>query len=304
MKRFFVLGILMFGLAGFGLMSGCSDDDNPTGTQLGDTSSIQFQYIDSTLGENMFDEFGQSIDLSFELLSSHLGTSFAGSKDHPFMALQGDDENIIINSIDSWEFTNDFWWVFTFDATIADGDDYTFLSGTDSVQLLLGTSPLESYEGELNFDAIKARAHINGTNNDDFEIGAHHRMDASVEEVGSDSIITISGTTRDTLDFSVSDGQGECDILLSQWLDFDNLEILVQTGVDDDCPQDGSITATFTIDLSCIGGDNPGPLEQLDIEGTWTISAVINDNGTVTITYTDGTTTWQVTEEIDCGGQG
>lgn len=301
MKRFFVLGILLLGLAGLGLMSGCSDDDNPTGTQFGDTSSVQFQYIDSTFGEDVFNDFGEGIDISFELLSSHLGTSFAGSKNHPFMALQGGDESFIINSIDTWEFTDDFWWIFTFDATIAEGDDSTYLTGIDSVQLLLGTSPLESYEGELNFDAIKARAHVNGTSNYDFEIGAHHRMDASVDEVGSDSIITIAGTTRDTLDFSVSDGQGNCDMLLSQWLDINNFEILIQSGADD-CPQDGSISATVTIDLSCTGGDNPGPLEQLDIEGTWTMSAVINDNGTATITYSDGTTTWQITEELDCGG--
>ena len=299
MKRFFVLGILLLGLAGLGLMSGCSDDDNPTGTQLGDTSSVKFQFIDSTLGEDMFDEFGQSIDISMELLSSHLGGSFAGPKGHPIMSLQG-DESIIINSIDTWEFTDDFWWVFTFDATIAEGDDSTYLSGTDSVQLLLGTSPLESYEGELNYDALKARAHVNGTSNYDFEMSAHHRMDASVTEVGNDSIVTISGTTRDTLNLSVSDDLRECDLQLSQGLDLDNLKILIVDG----CPLDGGITATFTIDLSCTGGDDPGPLEQLDIEGTWTISVIINDNGTATFTYTDGTTIWQVTRELDCGSQG
>lgn len=298
MKRFIILGILLFGFAGFGLMSGCSDDKNSTGPVLGDTSSAKFQYIDSTLGEDMFNDFGKSVDLSLELLAEQLGVSFSGSKDNPIMALQTDD-GVIINSIGSVVFTEDFWWVFTFEASFIDWDKTTYVSGTDSVQLLLGTSPLESYEGELTFNAAKARAHVSGYNNEG-QIAAHHRMDASVDEAGSDSIITISGTTRDTLDLSISDDQSECDLELTEWLDLNDLEVLIQP-IYEDCLQGGSISLTATIDLSCTGGgDNPGPLEQLDIEGTWTISAVINDNGTATFTFTDGTTTWRVTEEIEC----
>lgn len=298
MKRFIILGILLFGFAGFGLMSGCSDDKNSTGPVLGDTSSAKFQYIDSTLGEDMFNDFGKSVDLSLELLAEQLGVSFSGSKDNPIMALQTDD-GVIINSIGSVVFTEDFWWVFTFEASFIDWDKTTYVSGTDSVQLLLGTSPLESYEGELTFNAAKARAHVSGYNNEG-QIAAHHRMDASVDEAGSDSIITISGTTRDTLDLSISDDQSECDLELTEWLDLNDLEVLIQP-IYEDCLQGGSISLTATIDLSCTGGgDNPGPLEQLDIEGTWTITAVINDNGTATFTFTDGTTTWRVTEEIEC----
>jgi len=303
MKRFIILGALLFVLGGIGFMSGCSDDNNPTDSQIGDTSSVKFQYIDSTLREDMFDGFGDGIDLSLELLSEHLGISFTGSKDRPILSLQG-DEGIIINSINSFEFTNEFWWVFSFDATIADGDDSTYLTGTDSVQILLGTTPLTLLEyvgGDPNFDAVKARAHVNGTSNDGGSIGAHHRMDVTVDEVGSDTVYNVSGTTRDTLEFYVSDGQGECEVFLSQWITIDDLEILVDDDLEDDCMQDGSISLTATIGLSCTGGgDNPGPLEQLDIEGTWTISAVINDNNTATFTFTYGTTTWRVTEAFEC----
>ncbi|MFH2049194.1 MAG: hypothetical protein ABIJ12_07085 [bacterium] len=299
MKRLFFLGILIsLGIAGISLMSGCSDDDNSTGPVLGDTSSAKFQFIDSTLGEEMFEGFGEGIDLSLELLSTHLGVPLSGSKDNPIMALQT-DEGVIINSIGSVLFTEDFWWVFTFEASFIDWDETTYVSGTDSVQLLLGTSPLESYVGELTFNAAKARAHVSGYNNEG-QIAAHHRMDVAVDEAGSDSIITVSGTTRDTLNLSVTDGQSSCDLELTEWLTLTDLEILVQP-IYDDCLQDGSISLTATIDLSCTGGgDNPGPLEQLDIEGPWTITAVINDNGTATITFTDGTTTWRITKEIEC----
>jgi hypothetical protein len=302
MKRLYFLGILIsLGMVGISLMSGCSDDDNSTGPVLGDTSSAKFQYIDSTLGEEIFNDFGQSIDLSLELLGEHLGVSFSGSKNHPIMTLQGDDEHIVINSIDTWEFTDDFWWVFTFDAEIINGVDTTLLMGIDSVQLLLGNSPVESYAEMPNFNALKARAHVNGTGSDGGTLGAHHRIDVEVDEVGNDSVITVNGTTRDTLDFNVSSGQGECDVFLSQGLTINNLEILLDSDLDQDCMQNGSMIATASIDLTCTGsGDNPGPLEQLDIEGTWTITAVINDNGTVTITFTDGTTTWRITEEIEC----
>jgi len=301
MKRLLFLGILIsLSIAGISLMNGCSDDDNPTDSHLGDTSSAKFQFIDSTLGEEMFEGFGEGIDLSLELLSTHLGVPLSGSKDNPIMALQT-DEGVIINSIGSVLFTEDFWWVFTFEASFIDWDETTYVSGTDSVQLLLGTSPLEqkSYAGELTFNAAKARTHVSGYNNEG-QIAAHHRMDASVDEAGSNSIITVNGTTRDTLDLSVTDGQSSCDLELTEWLTLTDLEILVQP-IYEDCLQDGSISLTATIDLSCTGGgDNPGPLQQLDIEGTWVITFVVNNNNTATITFTDGTTTWRVTEDIDC----
>ena len=145
MKRLLFLGILIsLSIAGISLMNGCSDDDNPTDSHLGDTSSAKFQFIDSTLGEEMFEGFGEGIDLSLELLSTHLGVPLSGSKDNPIMALQT-DEGVIINSIGSVLFTEDFWWVFTFEASFIDWDETTYVSGTDSVQLLLGTSPLESH---------------------------------------------------------------------------------------------------------------------------------------------------------------
>jgi hypothetical protein len=40
-------------------------------------------------------------------------------------------------------------------------------------------------------------------------------------------------------------------------------------------------------------------LLALSISGTWTITATVNDNNTVT--YTDGTTSWTVTEPCDGG---
>ena len=55
--------------------------------------------------------------------------------------------------------------------------------------------------------------------------------------------------------------------------------------------------------LACTGGsDNPDSLgSSLQLEGAWTVTVVVNDNNTVTITYSDGTTTWVVTEPCDGG---
>ena len=300
MKRFIFLGLLVFSLAGLGIMSGCSDDDNPTGSQTGDTTSAKFQFIDSTIAEDVFDGFGQSVEISFGLLASHLGVDLSGSKGTPGLSLQDDGSQVVVNSISSFEFTNDSWWVFIFDADVIDGDDTTNITGTDSVQILLGGVPLaqNEYNDEADFDGAKARAHVNGQANDDL-LGAHHRIDVELDVIGGDTVLVVNGTTRDTLEFTEDDGQAECDVFLSQGLTLNNLTLM--DGDFDDCMLDGSITASVTIDLSCTGsGDDPGPLQQLDIEGTWTITAVINDNQTATITFTDGTTTWRVTEEIDC----
>ncbi len=301
MKRFMVLGILLFSLAGFGLMSGCDKNDSPTKSIVGDTLSPQFQFIDSTFGEEMFEGFDQSIELSLELLSDTLGPLLAASKDNPILSLQGESD-IIISSVDSIVFTDSKWWVFYFDATITDDNETMYISGADSVQLLLGTTPLSflDYHGEPDFDVVKARAQVEGTNNDDFSLGFHHRIVVAVEEIASDSLITISGTTNDMLDITLVGDQQVCDIMMSQQLNISGLEIFVRNGMDD-CIQDGSITASFTIDISCTGGgEGSNPFDELDILGTWVVTAVINDDETATFTYTHGNTYWQVTKEFDC----
>ena len=56
MKRIAFLFSILLVFAGFGIFNGCGDD-NSTGTQLGDTNSVTFQFIDSTLGDDIFESF-------------------------------------------------------------------------------------------------------------------------------------------------------------------------------------------------------------------------------------------------------
>ena len=77
---------------------------------------------------------------------------------------------------------------------------------------------------------------------------------------------------------------------------------MLSNDVGENCPLAGTVSVVASTDLSCTGTDAEG-WEQLNIDGTWIIAAVVNGDGTVTITVSDGTTTWQETKELDCGPQ-
>jgi hypothetical protein len=119
--------------------------------------------------------------------------------------------------------------------------------------------------------------------------------------VENDSLVLINGTTHDTLHLIFADTTGECDLGIVKNTSVNDLEVLITSGTGtDDCPVDGSVHATASIDLACTG-DGSNSVKDLDIEGTWTFDATVNDDNTVTIIATGNNQTWTVTEDMDCG---
>jgi hypothetical protein len=106
--------------------------------------------------------------------------------------------------------------------------------------------------------------------------------------------VTISGSAQDDMFMSFEDSTGSCDFEMHT-----NLTVAGLTGIIGvaDCPTAGEVDASASLDMSCLStGDNPA--DQLDVNGTWTMSASFS-GGLMHVTYSDGTTYWQSTE--DCG---
>jgi hypothetical protein len=283
------------------LAIGCSDTDSPTGNlQMGDTTSAEFQFVEENLnGEDVFNNFELGLELSTQLLAEAgipVGSPRAGA-----LASAGVND-VIINSIIDWEFTADRWWVFNFEATISETDSAVVtqisVAGIDSVQLLLDGVAIDSSEVALGFDALKARAHVNWADlAQTVTASAHHRVDFSSAEVGNDSLITISGSVNDTVTLVWAGQDYECHLEVSSNQAVNNLVVLVSAA--GDCPQSGSLSAVATLDLLCYGL-GASQYNDLDIDGTWTMSVQVNDNQSATITYSDGTTAWVITENDIC----
>lgn len=301
MKRFIWLAFALSGGLILTLAIGCSSTDSPTGNmQVGDTTSAGFQFVEENFnGEDVLNNFEFGLEVSSRLLAE-AGVPVASSRNGALASAGVND--VIINSILDWEFTADRWWVFDFEATISETDSGVVtqisVAGIDSVQLLLDGVAIDSSEVALGFDALKARAHVNWADlAQTVTAAAHHRVDFSAAEVGNDSLITIAGSVDDTVTLVWAGQDYECSLEMSSNQAVDNLVVLISAS--GDCPQSGSLSAVATIDLLCYGL-GASQFNELDVNGTWTMTAQVNENQSATITYSDGTTAWVITENDIC----
>ncbi len=299
MKRFLLLTIVLLGVASLTMFVGCSDDDNPVSLQQGDTTDASFQFVESILNPDEATDFGTTFEVGFALLEGSGIMGASAVKNSPLMALQSGDE-IYITSVDTFYFASGNWFVFAFSAQEINGSDTASFSGYDSLQLLLDGVSLDTLTIANGFNALKTRVHVTGSNNTGDSFGAHHRLDAEVVDIiEADSVIRIDGSQNDTIQTTIESDSATCNLTITENSSINNYTFLNIGNADvEDCPQSGSITVGATLNLSCTGGDSY--LDSLNINGTWTLSITINNNNTATITYTDGTTIWTITEDLDC----
>ncbi len=302
MRRAFILTTALSCLVALVLVIGCSDDKSTT-PELGDPNDPNFQFVYSLVGDDMFSEIGTSMEMSLDLLESEGFLNLTSGKGSPILGLQDGPGDVIISAVDTFYFTDDYWFVFVFSADLSEGQEYFEVSGIDSVQLLNQGEPLHFSVVEGGFDGLKANAHVNVSSSYGIEGGSHHRLEAEVVSVfEADSLIRIDGSAFDTLNTVWSDTAGSCDIELIKNSSIDDLNVLVSStpGIED-CPQSGSISVSASIDISCTG-DGSNELQERDVNGVWTVDAVVNSNQTVTVTVTGDNNTWRIVEPLDCGG--
>lgn len=313
MKRLGLLFVMAALLGGLSLVIGCSGGGSTDSNLVeGDTTDVAFQIAQDLVGdEGEIMEFASDIDLSMELLYEATGypqvssPGLPGSRIANAAASADSISNIVIGS---WEFTADNWFVCTFSATQYEYDCGEFgcdssiatLEGIDSVQLVMMGDPLDTSQYSGGFNEIRARAHVSAGGQDAFgDVSADiHRWVNIAEDLTSDSLVQVNAGSFDTLSISFQGDSASCDIVVTE---NGSIQDLVVLAWDDsgECPRSGSASTTATITLACLGTGSDN-LEQLDIEGAWTVNASVQQDGSVNVSYTDGTTQW--TTVIEAGG--
>jgi len=283
---------LIFGV--FMFLAGCDNASTDPKLQTGDLNDPEFEQIDALFGEGFTDMTGSMLDLTFQLIDS-IPAPVGIAKPAVFATDGG---------LDNLDFTysynaETYWHVFTVSASSSEDDGFggtytTDFSGIDSVRF-------SGAQGYIQYP-------------DDGATGAniHWHIDAEIQSTGtqftydSDALIAlavadlndfvVNGTSSEDIDLAVADGESAC--VLSIGTDQEYTDVYVPTSESgSECPSSGRIDVSASLLLNC-EGDTPEGYDELSIDSNWDI-AYIFDDGTITVTYSDGTTQWTTTQS--CG---
>ncbi len=300
MKRLFLMVSPVVTVVALAWFAGCSDNSTESIVAPESQHSSDSTFITSLFGDDdLFGTAFESYSVSFALLDSIPGGS-APKRSGAIKALDDGDE-VTITAIASYNYSNG-WHIFTFEGTVVNvtTHDTVDISGIDSVKVIEDGLPVQFPNETTVIDELHARTHVDmddraGTAHGDL----HHAVEFSISNVGDDTILTIDGSAHDSLSGSDGDAGDTCELVLTIDQTITNLQIAAESQ-DGDCPLTGYVAATVSMDINCTSGSQT----TLSISGTWSITATVNGDNTVTITYTDGTTTWATTEPCTGGGSG
>lgn len=310
MKRLGLLFIFSALAIGFGAMVGCSGSGSTDSNLVqGDTTDAAFQIAQDLVGdEGDIIEFTNDVELSLELFfqatSNQSATPGQAGRRIANAASSADSiSNIVISD---WQFTQENWFVCSFSATQYEYDCGEFgcdssvanIEGIDSLQFLILGDPLDTAQLSNGFDEVRVRTHVSLGGSDEMgDVSADlHRWVNMAEDTDNDSLVNVNAGSHDTLALAFEGDSASCDIIITENGAIDNIVVLAYDG-SGECPRSGSASKTATISLACLGTSE---LEQLDIEGAWTVNADVKTDGSVQVSYTDGTTQWVTT--IEAGG--
>jgi hypothetical protein len=301
MKRMLLLSLCLSLTLILGAIIGCESSGKSTDSADNDADTTQFLLADDLFGDNLFSSVFQALDLSVALLDSIPDAGASGKDWLAGLSSEGTGD-VIVSAVSEYSYTNG-WHIFTFEATQTDEATQitVILTGVDSVQLLDGQTPVQYPLSYVTVDTIKARAHLNWTTDPIESTGSfNHALSIGIDRTETDTLYTINGSASDSLHGAYADSASECTVDLTMTESIFGLQIDADCG---ECPRAGTVIINATVDLECTGGsDNPDSLGNLlQLEGTWIVTAVINNNNTVTISYSDGTTNWVITEPCDDG---
>jgi hypothetical protein len=282
-------GIILAAAFGCSSSSHMTDSDGTTVTNAADSA-----FVSSVFDAEMVLTSLESIDISRALMQTIEGAP-------PIAAPLNYEDGIVINAVTSYEYTNG-WHIFQFEATVEQTmmADTITVTGWDSVKVVLDGYPVQVIDDITLADELYVRAHVNwvaasGTGSGGF----HHRVGATRQLDGADTLITLSGSVVDSLhsgqDWGDSTGACVLDICLQENLTALQVDINAAEG---ECPRSGSVSMSAYLALDCEGDPQQGQ-ESLELYGQWTMLAVINPDNTVTVTVTADNDTFTITES--CG---
>ncbi len=296
MKRLLVLSMLCLALF-FGCEENNQDNTLNPGGGIGDTdTSLVSEFF---TGEDIFDNPFKTLDVSMALLDSIPSTPAKASSD--FRSLEGDDD-VIITRILSYSYSEG-WHIFSFEANSVSslGYDTVYISGIDSVKFLLSSQPLQYPNSTEDFDEIVQHAHAFWNSSWGSDYGSvHHLFEVNKEIVSLDTFITINGIVNDTVAATEEDSTSNCSIGANLNQTITNLKLNVSDQAQNDCPISGSIISSTNLDIYCLSLDTANSF-TIDMNMSIEITAVVNDDASITVTYTGNNVTWSSTTE-PCGG--
>jgi len=284
MRRFALLTALFVPMLIVALLPGCGGKSTSSNLTPGDTTSADFQFVQSFLGDGVQQSIISALDLTFILWDSIPGVSASPRDHYRPMALQtGDSLSLNYNYADGWH-------VFSFEMRAEDETDTVVMTGIDSVRFLSNGEPMQVPDSTA--DALDIRPHftleayVNGSS-----MSTDQAL--SVTNLTNDMLepVTVNGSSVEAATLIFADSVSSCTLAMGTHLTLNNI-VTVLDGAS--CPTSGSLHASATIDMSCTGdGGNAA-----DVNGSWYLTATYNGT-TATMQYSNETTVWNVTEP--CG---
>lgn len=289
MKRLTLLALIAAAIIVISMIGCSSDSVTESNIIIGDTTSPAYLFVSDSIGNVSFDALGNGLDLSFELLDMQFpsGTSSKLSYNTKSVA----DTSIVVSN--NYSYSNG-WHIFDYSATFIDFEDTTTVQGVDSIQTLVDNTP-QQFPDSAAINGMNIRAQYAFENNTFGSGVGHQSFDISATTFDSLGIATINGNSHDTLNAQFIESTDTCSLNMHNSLTITNVQFVID--VSDECPSSGSIIANQNIALDCVGGQD-ATFDSLNINGDWTATITFH-GATETVTLTDGTTTWSVTE--DCG---
>lgn len=284
---------------------GCSDENTTIGaTIVGDTTDAQFQVVSGLFEEMDLDNsYGVSSEFSFDLLE----TTFPAFASHGIprdgaMRRASTDSSVV--TISNYAYTNG-WHVFTFSAVFFEiinqvMDTAGTLSGVDSIKVL--ANGVAMIAPDSTADALNIRAHFDfAFTSVGFTYSGDHLIDIGFDITSNSPALTVDGTISQDIVASISDSTlaDTCNLTMNVSQIISNFTFPIDsTGEPQSCPTAGTSSTTVTINMTCGTGSS---FDGLGINGSWNVTAQVIASDNIKVTYTDGTTTWSITEACNSG---
>jgi len=306
--------LLLLAVAACCLMvaGGCSDDDesSPTGgVTTGDPNDSSFQYVQENFAESdEFFDFGGDVEIALALIDATTGIDLSKSpgRTGPLTALAAQEDTVISTVINSWQFTQDRWLVIDFSLTLLEIEceqtvcdtSEIMVAGIDSIRFLEDGVALDTSEVGPNLNGLIQHAHVmynvdEGGGNT-ISADSERLLTITVGVNNNDSLLQGDVVINESVEIVSNEGTGSCTIQLTRSQVVDGMIVNTMDDSEGSCPLAGSASVTDQISVSCIGSGQD-ELRTLDIDGTWQVTAVVNQDRSVTVTFTSNNVQWVVT---------
>ena len=288
MKRFSGLICMVLTIATLSFVIGCSSGSSDNDLVAGDVNDPEFQFVSEFLDPTELEALGTGIDLAFLFWDSIPGVSAARAAHPRTQSLQ--EEGLVVEEY-SYSYANG-WHVFTFSLFVDEFFDTLDMAGIDSVQFLVAGVPMQVPDSTVDGLSIRASVDV-GLRSGMLSVSSDQSVDIANLSYDLLTPVTVNGTSHEEAVFVLETDSVDCSFGLTSAMTITDLVGYIEG---EDCPSSGRIDVGATVDIDCVGTDaDPG---VLDVNGGWNASAIYHD-GMVDLSYSDGTTLWETTEQ--CG---